>query len=83
MSVTLRKRKNADESTTLRLDIYQNGRRWVETLKHLKIVKAANIADRESNKQNLQQAHAIKIARANELESNGYNVTSEEERKQL
>jgi integrase/recombinase XerD len=83
MSVTLRKRKNADESTTLRLDIYDNGRRWVETLKHLKIVKAANVADRESNKQNLQQAHAIRIARANELESNGYNVTSEAGKKTI
>ena len=83
MSVTLRKRKNADESTTLRLDIYHNGKRWVETLKHLKIVKAANIADRESNKQNLQQANAIKIARAIELESNGYNVTSEAGKKTI
>jgi integrase/recombinase XerD len=83
MSVTLRKRKNSDESTTLRLDIYHNGRRWVETLKHLKIVKAANAADRESNKQNLQQANAIKIARANELESNGYNVTSEAGKKTI
>lgn len=83
MSVTLRKRKNADESTTLRLDIYHNGRRWVETLKHLKIVKAANVADRESNKQNLQQAEAIRVARAAELEVSGYKITSEAGKKTM
>lgn len=83
MSVTLRKRKNTDESTTLRLDIYHNGRRWVETLKHLKIVKAANVADRESNKQNLQQAEAIRVARAAELEVSGYKITSEAGKKTM
>ena len=39
MSVVLRKRKNADGSTTLRLDIYKDGQRTVETLKHLKLSK--------------------------------------------
>lgn len=83
MSVTLRKRLNADKSTTLRLDIYHNGKRWIETLKHLKIVKAANVADRESNKQNLQQAEAIRVARAAELEASGYSVTSEAGKKTI
>jgi hypothetical protein len=39
MSVILRKRKNADGTTTLRLDIYHDGKRSVETLKYLKLAK--------------------------------------------
>ena len=83
MGVTLRKRKNADGSTSLRLDIYHDGRRWIETLSHLKIVKAANLVDRETNKQNLQQADAICVARAAELQANGYNIESELGKKTL
>ena len=33
MSVKLRKRKNGDGTTSLRLDIYKDGRRNIETLK--------------------------------------------------
>jgi hypothetical protein len=51
MSVTLRKRKNEDGSTTLRLDIYHNGRRAVETLKHLRLSKPSNLLDHEQNKE--------------------------------
>jgi hypothetical protein len=69
MSVTLRKRKNADGSTTLRLDIYRNGQRSIETLKSLKLAKASNVKDREENKTLLQQAEAIRVARAAELEA--------------
>jgi ribosomal protein S8 len=50
MSVQLRKRKNADGTTTLRLDIYHNGLRTMERLTHLKLAKPLNIADRENNK---------------------------------
>ncbi|MFM7709499.1 MAG: hypothetical protein ACKO5C_01150 [Ferruginibacter sp.] len=37
MSVNLRKRKNADGTVSLRLDIYKNGKQTIETLKHLQL----------------------------------------------
>jgi integrase/recombinase XerD len=77
MSVVLRKRKNADGSTTLRLDIYHNGQRMVETLKHLKLAKPSNLIDRENNKERMQQAEAIAVTRAAELEANNYNMVSD------
>src|SRR5689334_3294280 len=74
MSVILRKRKNADGSTTLRLDIYYNGQRYYETLKNLKLAKPANVADREHNRELERQAKAIAVARAAELEASEYNM---------
>lgn len=55
MSVQLRKRKNADGSTSLRLDIYSNGLRTIETLKNLKLSKVSNASDREENKKLMQK----------------------------
>jgi hypothetical protein len=46
MSVILRKPKNTDGTTTLRLDIDPDGKRSVETLKHLKLAKPSNLLDR-------------------------------------
>ena len=69
MSVKLRKRKNADGTTSLRLDIYKDGRRTIETLKHLQLDKPSNLADRENNKEKIQQAEAISVKRAAELEA--------------
>ncbi len=83
MSVILRKRKNADGSTTLRLDIYSNGQRTIETLKHLKLAKSSNILDREQNKQRMQQAEAIAATRAAELEANNYNMVSDAGKKTI
>ena len=77
MSVTLRKRKNADGTTTLRLDIYHNGQRKVETLKHLQLAKPSNLADREANKNNLQLAQKIAVERAAQLEANNYNMVTD------
>lgn len=74
MSVKLRKRKNADGTVSLRLDIYKDGRRIIETLKHLQLAKPSNIADRESNKEKIQQAEAIAVKRAAELEANNYDM---------
>ena len=54
MSVILRKRKNADGTTSLRLDIFHNGQRTIETLKHLKLAKQSNVLDRENNKELLK-----------------------------
>ena len=77
MSVILRKRKNTDGTTTLRLDIYKNGMRTIETLKELKLAKPSNLADRESNKKLLQQAEAIRVTRAADLEANDYNMVTD------
>lgn len=83
MSVVLRKRKNADGSTTLRLDIYHNGQRTVETLKHLKLAKPSNLLDREQNKQRMQQADEIAVYRAAELEANNYSMVTDAGKKTI
>ncbi len=83
MSVILRKRKNADGSTTLRLDIYRNGQRTVETLKHLKLAKPSNLLDREQNKKRMQQADEIAISRAAELEANNYSMVTDAGKKTI
>lgn len=77
MSVILRKRKNANGTTTLMLDIYHDGKRVYERLAHLQLPKASNQLDRENNKELLQKAEAILLARAVELESNNYNMDSD------
>jgi integrase len=82
MSVILRKRKNADGSISLRLDIYHNGKRSYETLKELKLSKDSSLA-RESNKSLIQQAEAIRVARASELEANDYNLITNSGKKTL
>ncbi|MDR0793838.1 MAG: hypothetical protein LBE82_11055 [Chitinophagaceae bacterium] len=73
MSVTLRKRKNADGAISLRLDIYRNGKRTIETLKHLQLANPTTTAIRDTNKELLAQAKVIAVAKAMELESNNYN----------
>ncbi|MCX6314149.1 MAG: site-specific integrase [Sphingobacteriales bacterium] len=83
MSVILRKRKNADGSTSLRLDIFHNGRRTIETLKHLKLSKPSNLLDREENKELLKKAEAIRLARTVALEENNYNMESEAGKKTI
>ncbi|MBL0200997.1 MAG: site-specific integrase [Chitinophagaceae bacterium] len=83
MSVTLRKRKNADGSTSLRLDIFYNGKRTIETLKHLKLNKPSNVKDREDNKELLQKAEAIRLVRTVELEGNNYNMDSDSGKKTI
>ena len=83
MSVILRKRKNSDGTVTLRLDIYHNGQRTVETLKHLKLSKPSNPADREQNKARLKQADEIAVTRAAELEANNYSMVSDAGKKTI
>jgi len=77
MGVTLTKRKNKDGTTSLRLVIWHNGKRWIETLKMLQLAKPTTLLDRESNKDKLRQAEAIAVARAAQLEAEGYNVITE------
>lgn len=83
MSVTLRKRKNADGTTTLRLDIYHNGQRTVETLKNLKLAKPSNLLDREQNKKRMQLAEEIAVTRAAELEANNYSMVTDAGKKTI
>jgi integrase/recombinase XerD len=83
MSVVLRKRKNADGTTSLRLDIYSNGQRTIETLKHLQLSKPSNLLDREQNKQRLQQAEEISVTRAAELEANNYSMVTDAGKKTI
>ncbi len=77
MSVTLRKRKNADGSISLRLDIYKDGVHTIETLKHLKLSKGNTIVERTRNKENLSLAEEICHQRGIELEANNYNIETD------
>src|SRR6188474_2070985 len=81
MSVILRKRKNGDGTTSLRLDIYYEGKRWIETLTMLQLSKRSNLADRESNKEKLVTAEKIAVRRASDLQANGYSMDTETGRK--
>lgn len=81
MSVKLRKRNNPNGTTSLRLDIYHNQRRWYETLKHLKLDKPTTPLIRAQNKDKLRQAQAIAVARAAELEAGNYGLSSEQSKK--
>ena len=83
MSVILRKRKNSDGSITLRMDIYRDGKRVVETLKHLKLDRPSTVLDRENNKRKLQQATEIVVARAAELEASNYSLISDSGKKTI
>ena len=83
MSVVLRKRKNADGTTSLRLDIYNDGKHKIETLKHLQLSKPSNILDREQNKQRMQQAEEIAVKRAAELEASNYGMVTDAGKKTI
>lgn len=76
MGVALRKKKNTDNTTSLYLDIYHNGRRKYEFLQQLKLVtKPSTAKDRTENKSNIDLAKKILAKRQHELESNDYDIT--------
>ncbi|HUQ66396.1 MAG TPA: phage integrase SAM-like domain-containing protein, partial [Flavitalea sp.] len=83
MSVKLRKRKNQDGTTSLMLDIYENGKRRYQFLKHLKLSKGSSIADRQKNKENLELAQKIANKQAHELAAGEYNIVTEAGKKTL
>jgi integrase/recombinase XerD len=58
MSVTLRKKQNADGTTSLYLDVYHNKKRYYEFLHNLKLDKPS-VATRQKNKENLHTAQQI------------------------
>jgi len=75
MSITLRKRKNNDGSTSLVLDIYHNGKRSYEFLKELKLLKPSSPTDREENKQRVKIAEQIRNKKEQQLQSEEYDIT--------
>ena len=78
MSVTLRKRPNKDGTTSLRLDIYKDGKRYPPvTLEHLKLSKGNTIIERERNKEKIRLAEEICHQRRIELEANNYNIETD------
>ncbi len=83
MSVILRKRKNANGTTSLRLDISHEGKRWPETLKQLQLVKPTSPAAREANKYNYALAEKIAVNRAHELQINDYNIVADSGKKTM
>jgi site-specific recombinase XerD len=83
MSVTLRKRKNEDGSTSLLLDIYHKGVRRYEFLKHLKLSPGTAPDIRQRNKENLNLAKQIQATRAKELSANDYSIQTDETKNTL
>lgn len=74
MSVKLRKVENKNGSTSLYLDIYHAGKRYKEFLKQCKLIKPSNPIERKDNSDKLALAKKIAVQRAQELESNDYNL---------
>lgn len=76
MGVSLRKKENKDNVTSLYLDIYHKGKRSYEFLPNLKLTTKPNSPiERQQNKANLDLAKKIKAKREHELESNEYDLT--------
>lgn len=74
-SIRLRQRKLATGNTSLYLDIYRNGVRQYEYLK-LYLIPERTRADKDTNKQTLQLAEAIKAKRTVELHNNEFGFTT-------
>ena len=73
--IRLRKRKMPTGNTSLYLDIYINGRRTYEYLK-MYLIPEKSKADRETNRQTLQLAEAIKSKRIIELQNGTFGFAS-------
>lgn len=75
MSVKLREKKNKDNTTSLYLDIYHNGKRHYEFLQQLKLItKPSNPTQKHQNKINKELANKILINRQHELQGNDYDI---------
>lgn len=74
MSVSIRKRKNSDGTTSLILDIYHNGQRKREYLHDLKLLSANTPHERTENKERMKLAEQIRNKRAQMLVSDDYQV---------
>lgn len=76
MSVKLRKRKNTDGTTSLRLDIYVGGKRSYELLHNLQLSAGNTFIDKEQNKQKLKLAEEIRHLKELQSQSEDYNITA-------
>jgi len=75
MSVTLRTRINSNGSTSLRLDINFNGKRWIETLQNIKIITHPSTPEqRQKNKDNMALAEKIAFQRGQELDAGQHDI---------
>jgi integrase/recombinase XerD len=72
--VTLRKRKNADGTTSLFLDIHYNGKRSYEFLPLCKLVKPSSPLDRQHNIDKKRLAEEIRHKREQQIQSDEYQV---------
>jgi integrase/recombinase XerD len=81
MSVKLRKRENLDGTTSLILDIYDNGKRTYEFLKNLRLPAGNSLVDRQTKKEALELAKKIVVARAHQLDAHDYDVATEQAKK--
>lgn len=83
MSVTLRKRKNKDGTTSIVLDIYHNGKRYYEFLKHLQLHKGTDAPTKISNREKLHEAKKIATNKAIELQANENDVIPDFKKKTI
>lgn len=74
-SIRLRQRKLATGNISLYLDVYRNGVRQYEYLK-MYLIPEKTRADKETNRQTLQLAEAIKAKRIVELHNNEYGFAN-------
>lgn len=80
MTVKLRKKKLAEETYSLYLDIYDKGYRKYEFL-DIKLIKPKTPADRQANKENLELANKVRAKREHELNSNSHGIVSSDKQK--
>jgi site-specific recombinase XerD len=83
MSVKLRKKKNGDGTTSLYLDIYNNGVRSYEFLKQFKLQKGKSESVTEQNKKNFETAQLIAAKRGYELGLSDYQLPPEDGKKTI
>ena len=76
MSVYLRKKVNASGTTSLYLDIYNDGKRYKEYLTHLKLLKPTNPIERNNNAEKLKLAKQIRDKKAMELQANEHEIVN-------
>lgn len=76
MGIALREKVNSDNTKSLYLDIYHNGKRTYEFLQLLKvIIKPSSPLEREQNKTNKKLAQKILAKRQQDLESSDWEIT--------
>lgn len=74
MAVKLRKRVNKDNTTTLFLDIYHNGKRRYEFLQFKLLNKPSNPKEKSDNKEYMKLAMEIVSQKLLNLESDNYDI---------